>query len=125
MTEALPIFSAIIGILAGAVGTWLAIRKDARDARTQVIAEAKETIDLLKDQNEILRQQVEAAEARDRARSTANEAREREWEKREERLETRILELEREYRNLVKAVASMGLCKDPDNCVLKTITPTS
>lgn len=98
MSEIQALLSAVVGAIAGGVGTWLAIRKDAREARNQVIQEAKETIDLLKEQNAILRGQVETAEAR-----------ERQWIDREKRLEGRIVELEREYRTLVKTIAGLGI----------------
>lgn len=94
----LPWITGIAGVMTGGFGVWLAIRKDARDARNQVLTEAAKTIDLLKEQNQILRDQVGSMEAR-----------ERQWIDREQRLESRINELEREYRNLVKTVASLGI----------------
>lgn len=101
MIDPWPLFTAVVGAATGVVGTFLAIRKDTREARAAFIEESKETIDLLKQQNQLLRDQVTAAEAR-----------ERQWVEREQRLEGRINELEREYRNLVKTVASLGINLD-------------
>jgi len=98
MTEILPVITALSGTLLGSIGTWLAIRKDQRDARNQVLHEANTTIDLLKEQNETLRTSLSNAEQR------------------EARLEARVAELEREYRNLIRSISAMGMCKDPSNC---------
>ncbi len=105
MSSWVPFLTAIIGAIVGGVTSYVALRKDRRETRSQVIEEAKETIDLLKEQNVLLRDQLTAAEGR-----------EREWNERERRLEGRIAELEREYRTLVKTVSTMGLCADPQNC---------
>lgn len=105
MTDVWPFVAGIVGVVSGAVGTWIAMRKEQREARNQVIVEADQTISLLKEQNEILRVSLANADER-----------ESEWRKREARLEGRIAELEREYRTLVKTISTMGLCSDPTNC---------
>lgn len=115
MNDWLPVVTATVGAVAGGTATYLGIRKDRRETRSQVIDEAKETIDLLKEQNELLKAQLDASENR-----------EQEALKREARLENRVAELEREYRNLVKTIASFGVCADPENCaVFKNVNKKS
>lgn len=98
MSQFLPWMTGVVGVITGGTGMWLAIRKDTREARNQAIVEASKTIELLKEQNQILRDQVATMEAR-----------EAQWIDREKRLEDRITELEREYRTLVKTIASLGI----------------
>jgi hypothetical protein len=95
--------TAAVGAIAGIGGTWLALRRDRREERTQAIAEAKETIELLKEQTGLMRQQGEAREGEwHRLEQTSHE--------REARLEKRIEAVEGDYRRLVLTVTSMGLC---------------
>jgi uncharacterized membrane protein YgaE (UPF0421/DUF939 family) len=98
VNEWLPLLTAMIGVGTGATGSYVALRKDQRETRSQVLLEANQTIDLLKDQNSLLREQLTASEERER------------------KLEKRVSELERDYRTLVKTISTMGLCKDPVNC---------
>jgi hypothetical protein len=58
----LAIGTAAVGAIVGIGGTWAALRRDRREERTQVIAEARETIELLKEQTDLMRRQGEARE---------------------------------------------------------------
>jgi hypothetical protein len=98
-----------VGAIVGIGSTWLAMRRDSRETRTQAITEAGKTIELLKEQTELMRQQ--------------GETREREWHRleqtfrdREARLEKRIEGVEGDYRRLVLTVTSMGLCANAPDC---------
>lgn len=101
--------SAAVGAIVGIGSTWLALRRDARETRTQAIAEAKETIELLKEQTGLMRQQGEARESEWRRL-------EQTWHEREARLEKRIEAVEGDYRRLVLTVTSMGLCANAPDC---------
>jgi hypothetical protein len=50
---------AAVGCLVGVSGASLALRRDHRETRAQAITEAKETIELLKEQTGLMRQQGE------------------------------------------------------------------
>lgn len=100
-----PILTGSIGAAVGAISAYVSLRHDNREARSQVMAESEQTIKLLKDQNQILRGLVESGELR-----------EAESAKRESRLEERVIELERDYRQLVLTITSMGLCAKADKC---------
>jgi len=101
--------TAAVGIIVGIGGTWAALRRDRREERTQAMAEAKETIDLLKEQTSLMRQQGEAREGEWRRL-------EQTWHEREARLEKRIEGVEGDYRRLVLTVISMGLCANAPDC---------
>lgn len=101
----IPFVTAIGGIIVGGITSYVAMRKDRRETRDQVMEEANTTIDLLKEQNSILRDQVSAGEARERA-----------YQDREKRLEMRVQELERDYRQLLTSITSMGLCTKAATC---------
>lgn len=101
--------TAAVGAIVGIGGTWAALRRDRREERTQAIAEAKETIELLKEQTGLMRQQGEAREGEwHRLEQT--------WHDREARLEKRIEAVEGDYRRLVLTVTSMGLCANAPEC---------
>lgn len=101
--------SAAVGAVVGIGSTWLALRRDSRETRTQAITEAKETIELLKEQTGLMRQQGEAREGEwHRLEQT--------WHEREARLEKRIEAVEGDYRRLVLTVTSMGLCANAPDC---------
>ena len=75
--------TAAVGAIVGIGSTWLAMRRDSRETRTQAITEAGKTIDLLKEQTELMRQQGESREGEWRRL-------EQTWHEREARLEKRI-----------------------------------
>jgi hypothetical protein len=103
------VLTAAVGCIAGIGGTWLALKRDRREERTQAIAEAKETIDLLKEQTGLMRRQGEVREGEwHRLEQT--------WHEREARLEKRIEAVEGDYRRLVLTVTSMGLCANAPEC---------
>ena len=101
--------TAAVGAIVGIGGTWAALRRDRREERTQAIAEARETIELLKEQTDLMRRQGEAREGEwHRLEQT--------WHEREARLEKRIEAVEGDYRRLVLTVTSMGLCANAPDC---------
>lgn len=101
--------TALIGAVVGIGGTWAALRRDHREERASAISEAKETIELLKEQTSLMRQQGEAREGEWRRL-------EQTWRDRETRLEKRIEGVEGDYRRLVLTVTSMGLCANAPEC---------
>lgn len=101
--------AAAIGAIAGISGAYVALRKDSREGRMQAMVEAKDTIDLLREQTNILRDHGEARETEWRGLEAG-------WHKREERFEARVGDLERDYRSLVLTVTSMGLCASAATC---------
>jgi hypothetical protein len=101
--------AAAIGAIAGISGAYVALRKDSREGRMQAMNEAKDTIDLLREQTNILREHGEARESEWRGLEAG-------WHKREERFESRVGDLERDYRALVLAVTTMGLCAAAATC---------
>jgi len=98
-----------VGAIVGITSTWLAMRRDSRETRTQAITEAGKTIELLKEQTELMRQQGSAREGEWRRL-------EQTWRDRETRLEKRIEGVEGDYRRLVLTVTSMGLCANASGC---------
>jgi hypothetical protein len=97
-----------VGVVVGIGGTWASLRRDRREERTQAMAEAKDTIDLLKEQTDLMRRHGEAREGEwHRLEQT--------WHERETRLEKRIEGVEGD-RRLVLTVTSMGLCANPTGC---------
>ena len=101
--------TAAVGAIVGIGGTWAALRRDRREERIQAIAEARETIELLKEQTDLMRKQGEAREGEWRRL-------EQTWHEREARLEKRIEAVEGDYRRLVLTVTSMGLCANAPDC---------
>jgi len=109
VTEFVAIAGAAVGIIAGAVGAYIALRRDIRESRAAAITEAKDTIELLREQTSILKTQGEGREAEwHRLEQT--------WHSREDRFEKRISDLEHDYRALVLTVTTMGLCATAATC---------
>lgn len=101
--------SAAVGIIIGVVGAYVALRRDSREARGLAMTEAKDTIDLLRQQTEILKDHGEKRESEwHRLEQT--------WHDREARLEKRIEGVEGDYRRLVLTVTTMGLCANAPDC---------
>lgn len=109
-----PVLTAAVGAVAGAIGAYVAIRRDKREARSAVLAESDQTIALLKEQNDVLRTMAESAQKR------ADDARAR-----EERLEIRVNELERDYRRLVTTITTMSQCARAKVCPAYSATDTT
>jgi hypothetical protein len=101
--------SAAIGVVVGVIGAYVALRRDSREARGLAMTEAKDTIDLLRQQTEILKDHGEKREGEWRRL-------EQTWHDRETRLEKRIEGVEGDYRRLVLTVTSMGLCANAPDC---------
>ena len=101
--------TAAVGVIAGVVGSWVALRKDSREARAAALSEATETIKLLREQTGILKEHGERREAEWRRLGQT-------WHEREARLEKRIEAVEGDYRRLVFTVTSMGLCANAPGC---------
>jgi transposase InsO family protein len=107
--DATALGTAAIAALAGIAGTYVALRRDQRESRAQAITEAKDTIDLLREQTNILKEHGEAREEEWRRLEQI-------WHDREARLEKRIEGVEGDYRRLVLTVTSMGLCANAPTC---------
>lgn len=116
MTAWVAIVSGIVGAGAGAVGAYVALRRDARESRAQAVTEAEKTIALLEKQNEILEGQLKESKLQGEAREAEWKQREAEWKQRAERLERRITELERDYRNLVLTITTARYCSNAEKC---------
>ncbi len=101
--------TAAVGCIAGVIGAWVALRRDNRETRAQAITEAKDTIDLLRQQTDLLKEHGERRESEWRRL-------EQTWHEREARLEKRIEGVEGDYRSLVLAVTSMELCANASSC---------
>ena len=71
--------TAAVGALAGVSTAYLALRRDARETHAQAITEAKETIQLLKEQTSLMRQQGEAREGECAASSRPGTSVRRAW----------------------------------------------
>lgn len=113
----LEILAGLAGMLFGAVGAYVALRKDRREQRASEAEIAAENIRLLEEQNGLLERQIE--DMREQAR-----AREAEWRKREEelradreRLEKRIGELEKWQRDMIHTITAMRYCRRADTCL--------
>ena len=109
MVDITAIGGAAIGAVAGIAGAYVALRRDSREARGLAITEAKDTIDLLRQQTEILKEHGEKREGEWRRL-------EQTWHEREARLEKRIEGVEGDYRRLVLTVTTMGLCANAPEC---------
>jgi hypothetical protein len=101
--------AAAIGAIVGISGAYVALRKDSREGRMLAMVEARDTIDLLREQTNILKAHGESRE--DEWREL-----ERGWRRREEAFEKRIAGLEHDYRALVLTVTTMGLCANAATC---------
>ena len=108
--------SALVGAIGALVGARVAWRRDARDQQTHDDAEADRTIELLEKQNKLLCEQIDELRAQDVKRETEWRKRETEWRQREKSLESRVTEIERDYRNLVLTVTTMGFCANAASC---------
>lgn len=93
---------------------------DEREAvvveRAQAIAEAQVTTSLLREQIEILRSHRDEREAEIKAERAEWREREKKLEARVKSMEDRQKEAERDYRNLVLTVTTMGFCANAKSC---------
>ena len=108
--------SLILGVIGLMTGGYFAYARNNRESRSQVVVEADKTVDLLKEQNALLSIQISTLTKQGDAREAEWKKREAEWKKREDRFEARIGELERDYRNLVLTVTTMGFCANAGAC---------
>lgn len=100
----------IVAISVSVAGAYYGVTRDRREARSAAVIEAEKTIALLEKQNSLLLAQLEEAKRQGDAREAEWKKREADWKKREDKLETRVHDLERDYRNLVLTVTTMGFC---------------
>lgn len=116
MEAILPFMTAVSGLVIGAIGARYTLRKDSREQREHDDREADRTIELLEKQNSLLTAQLEELKTQGVARENEWRRREGEWRSREKTLEARINDLERDYRNMVLTVTTMGFCANSSNC---------
>ncbi|NLE22967.1 MAG: hypothetical protein GX624_09340 [Actinobacteria bacterium] len=101
--------TAAVGCIAGIAGAWVALRKDHREARAAAIDEANQTIEFMRQQAEIVKDHTAAREEEWRKLEEG-------WHHRQQQLEARVEGLERDYRQLVLTVTTMGLCANAATC---------
>lgn len=99
------IVTGLAGSIVGAIGAYVALRKDKRDTRSQALIESEKAIEMQERQIALQEKQIQQAE------EERKESRER-----EKRLELRIEALEQDYRKLVTTVTTMGLCANAPTC---------
>jgi response regulator RpfG family c-di-GMP phosphodiesterase len=109
---AVTIGSLIVAI----VSLYFLYRKNEREDRAQENDDAETTVSLLREQNELLRHRIEQYERDGNEREAEWREREKSWKA--ERVETlaRIETVERDYRNLVLTVTTMGFCASASEC---------
>lgn len=107
---AITVFTGLTGVGFGAVGAYVALSKNTREAKSQVVTEAATTIELLEKQVALLEKQDENARIAGEKREAEWQKREAEWREERAELRGRISEIERDYRNLVLTVTTMGFC---------------
>ena len=110
------VLATLAGVLTGVGATWYLRLKDRREAKAQknddvetMITVKDATIASLEKQSQMLLDTIEA----ERAETKEQAARQRD---RAERIERRLEELERDYRNLVLTVTTMGFCANASTC---------
>jgi hypothetical protein len=123
LAAAIAIVSAAVAVASFLVNgrhTW---KREDREQQIRADAEVDRTIELLKEQNVLLSAQNETLVATHNELACQGERREQEWHKREQEwlrekkaLEVRISEVERDYRNLVLTVTTMGFCANAATC---------
>lgn len=107
-----PWVTAIVALLsagAGAVGAYVALRKEGRDTRLERTSEADRTIDLLKEQNTLL---GEMLKQRDKERAEERKL----WAQREAKLEDRIEKLEAWRIKEIESRRQLGMCAKAPDC---------
>lgn len=110
------VITALVSAGLGAVGAYVALRKDKREAHDAENAEVDRTIMLLEKQNDLLERQNLDLKAM-MARREAEFLQQREaWDKREERLESRIETLERWQRDELAARTRLQMCRNAPDC---------
>lgn len=116
VTAIIAVLSALVGAAGAAIAARYTWRKDTREQQTHDDAEADRTIELLEKQNALLCTQLEELRAQGEKREIEWRKRETEWRQRERSLEARVTEIERDYRNLVLTVTTMGFCANAGTC---------
>lgn len=116
-------WAVLVTIVTAAIAFYWSRRKDQREAKASANADVKAALDVkdatitgLKEQNDLLREQNENLLKQldsERVESKRQQERQR---AREAKLEARVEELERDYRNLVLTVTTMGFCANASTC---------
>ena len=109
--------SVVFGVAVTMAGGYFAYTRNTRESHNQAITEANTTIAMLEKQNTYLEKQIELLEQQRKDSTEAWQKREGEWLKVEAKLERRITDVERDYRNLVLTVTTMGFCANANTCV--------
>lgn len=116
MTALIALASGVAGVIGGLVGARYTWRKDNREQRASDDRESDRTIELLKEQNRLLVEQNSRLQQNYDELKQQSSRREAEWTREKKLLEARINEIERDYRNLVLTVTTMGFCANSGNC---------
>jgi len=116
LTALIAFASGIAGVIGGLVGARYTWRKDNREQRASDDRESDRTIELLKEQNRLLVEQNSRLQQNYDELKQQSSRREAEWTREKKMLEARINEIERDYRNLVLTVTTMGFCANSGNC---------
>ena len=116
VAAAIAVISVLIAAGSSLVNGRATWRKESREQQAHSDAEADRTIDLLKEQNDLLAKQNEELRKQGEQREAEWRKREAEWTREKKMLESRVSEVERDYRNLVLTVTSMGYCADAAKC---------
>lgn len=106
----------VIGVVSGAVAAYVALKKNGREERSQVVAEAEKTVELLEKQITILEDQAAESKRQGEEREREWRQREKEWRDERDELKRRITGVEADYRNLVLTVTTMGFCASAATC---------
>lgn len=112
----MQLLATIVGAIAGAIGAYVALRKDRREASKATKDEADRTITLLEKQNEILERQTEEANAREKRRDDDFAKERAAWARREEKFDNRIEELERWRIKEIEARRQLQMCAKAPDC---------
>lgn len=108
--------AAVAALIATGAGIYYAFTRNKRETISQAQAEAATTIALLEKQNALLESQLVEAKRQGEEREAEWRNRETEWRRERDDLKKRVDELDRDYRNLVLTVTTMGFCANSGTC---------
>jgi hypothetical protein len=100
-------FAVMLGL---GISWYISLRKDKRETKSTDLTDAKMTVDLLREQADTLRKHRDERELEFKLEREEWKLREAKLEQRVSNIETRLQESERDYRNLVLTVTTMGFC---------------
>ena len=104
--------SALVAI----VSLYFAFYKNKRESRAQYNDDAETSLTLLRDQNKTLTDALDFEREQKREQAEKWQQRECEWKEEKREYMTRISAVERDYRNLVLTVTTMGFCANASTC---------